>query len=317
VLAGVWACRPFWARVVVQRGARACAGLMRTRTRVTRGWGVLQRTRHSGLRVVQWRNAGERRCDRGDGLQPTSSSAKGPGKRAGAHRGLVVAGVAAQGGRRRGPAVALGEARGRGRRKASPGFWTSRLDSWMCYDGAMGVRMTGAAPAASKFTGGATHRQRRQGGIPARAGSEVGDGGLSVDPGPEVELLRCLAGTGGGEAATPRRRRASTRLSGVVAALGLRWRLRDGEVQGRHGVVPIYRAADHPRRERPGEESQRDSRPEVALRGGDGPGVWAGHVSGRASGLQVNGYAGRAAAAADRWAHLVGENPRAWDEGAA
>ena len=119
-----------------------------------------------------------------------------------------------------------------------------------------GVGMTGAAPAASKFTGGATHRWRRPGGIPARAGSEVGDGGLGVDPGPEAELLRCLAGPGGGEAATPRWRRASTRRSGVVVALGLWWRLRDGEVQGRHGVVPIYRAVDHPRRARPGEESR-------------------------------------------------------------
>ena len=125
-----------------------------------------------------------------------------------------------------------------------------------------GVGMTGAAPAASKFTGGATHRRRRPGGISACAGSEVGDGGLGVDPGPEAELLRCLAGPGGGEAATPRRRRASKRRSGW-------WRLRDGEVQGRHGVVPIYRAVDHPRRARPGEESRRDSRPKVALRGGD------------------------------------------------
>ena len=40
-------------------------------------------------------------------------------------------------------------------------------------------------------------------------------------------------------------------------------------MQEKHGVVPIYRAVDHPRRARPGEESRRDSPPEVALRGGD------------------------------------------------
>ena len=142
-----------------------------------------------------------------------------------------MARVAAQGGRRRGPVATLGGARGRGRRKASPGFWTSRLDSWKCCDGAVGVRMTGAAPAESKFMVGATHRRRRPGGISACAGSEVGDGGLGVDPGPEAELLRCLAGPGGGEAATPRWRRASTRRSGVVVALGLWWRLRDGRVR--------------------------------------------------------------------------------------
>ena len=217
---------------------------------------MLQRARHGRAAPVRRQSAGERRCGRRGGLQPTSSSAKGPGKRAGAHRGLVVAGVAVQGGRRRGPAAALGKARGRGRRKASPGFWTSRLDSWKCCDGAVGVRMTGAAPAASKFTGGATHRRRRPGGIPVRAGSEVGDGGLDVNPGPEAELLRCLAGPGGGEAGTPRWRKASTWRSGVVAALWLRWRLRDGEVQERHGVVPIYRAADHSRRAHLGEESR-------------------------------------------------------------
>ena len=62
-------------------------------------------------------------------LRPTTSSAKGPERHGGSYRGLVVAGVAAQGRRRRGPAAALGGARGRGRRKASPGFWTSRQDS--------------------------------------------------------------------------------------------------------------------------------------------------------------------------------------------
>jgi hypothetical protein len=44
----------------------------------------------------------------------------------------------------------------------------------------------------SKFTGGATHRRRRPGGIPARAGSEVGDGELGVYPGHRAEPLQWL-----------------------------------------------------------------------------------------------------------------------------
>jgi hypothetical protein len=51
----------------------------------------------------------------GNGLRSTTSSAKGPGEHAVAHRGLELAGETAQGGRRQGPSGEDGGARG-GRR---------------------------------------------------------------------------------------------------------------------------------------------------------------------------------------------------------
>ena len=79
-------------------------------------------------------------------------------------------------------------------------------------------------------------------------------------------------------------------------------------MQGRHGVVPIYRAADQPRRARPGEESRRDSLPEVALRGGDGADQRARLVSDRRRGRELGRARGtRSTLAGLAWERAEGE----------
>jgi hypothetical protein len=95
----------------------------------------------------------------GNGLRSTTSSVKGPGEHAIAHRGLELAGEIAQGGRRRGPS---GEDGRRSRRKTMQGppcFWSSWIDSGWCCEGNTVVREYGNTPAAINFGSGRAHRQ--------------------------------------------------------------------------------------------------------------------------------------------------------------
>jgi hypothetical protein len=112
-------------------------------------------------RVCAVELAGVRRSSYGNGLRSTTSSAKGPGERADAHRGLELADETAQGGRRRGPS---GEDGRRSRRKPMQGppcFWSPWIDSWRSCEDPTGVREVRGSPAAINFGRDRAHRQWR------------------------------------------------------------------------------------------------------------------------------------------------------------
>jgi hypothetical protein len=96
----------------------------------------------------------------------------------------------------KGQAVKTIGARGEGRRRGAPSFWSPRVDSWGSCKGSMGVREVRGSPAARNRRGGAGYRRRSSGSILARAGLGVESGSLGKLPGGEAELLRVLAGAG-------------------------------------------------------------------------------------------------------------------------
>jgi hypothetical protein len=96
-------------------------------------------------------------------LRSMTSSAKGPGEHADAHRGLELAGEIAQGGRRRGPSGRDGRRSRRKTMQGLPCFWSPWVDSWRSCEGPTGLGRSG------------DHRRR---GI-ARAGHLTGGGSRS------------------------------------------------------------------------------------------------------------------------------------------
>jgi hypothetical protein len=108
--------------------------------------------------------------------------------------------------------------------QASPGFWSSWVDSWRSYEGPTGVREVRGSPAARNRKGRAGYRRRSSGSIPARAGLGVEGGSLGELPGGTAKLLPwselgCMGAAG------PRWSRGAAWRSKRAVALGLRWRL--------------------------------------------------------------------------------------------
>jgi hypothetical protein len=191
-LDGVRACVLFWAQERAQTGPRACAVQRQAKTGRCGGGAVLQIARPGGAAAVERRRAVFRLQER---LRSTTSNAKGAGEGAGAHRGLGLAGEAAQGGRRRGPSGGDGSESGKKLLQRSSRLLDSTgrlvvLLRWRYWGqegrgttGGEGSRWRSKIPAATS------------GAIPAVARAGVAGEGLGKLPGTEAELLRALAGS--------------------------------------------------------------------------------------------------------------------------
>jgi hypothetical protein len=131
-----------------------------------------------------------------NGLRSTASSAKGPGEGAGAHRGLGLAGEAAQVGRRRGPSGGSAWSLRMGSMQGVSGVLipTGRFSTEM---GSQGSNQHGWRNAGSedlrRWTNSPAAAFGRNSGE-ARVGGSIA--GLEKLPGGEAELLRGLDGVG-------------------------------------------------------------------------------------------------------------------------
>jgi hypothetical protein len=139
----------------------------------------------------------------GNRLRSMTSSAKGPGERCGAHRGLELAGETAQGGRQRGPSGGDRRSSRRKKMQGPPCFWSPWVDSWRSCEGPTGVRKVRGSPTVRNCKSGAGYRQRSSGSIPARAGLGVEGGSLGEFPGGEAKLRWGLAGAGAQQGGRP------------------------------------------------------------------------------------------------------------------
>jgi hypothetical protein len=154
-------------------------------------------------RVCAAELAGVWRSGYGNGLRSMTSSAKGPGERCGAHRGLELARETAQGGRRRGPSGWDGRHSRRKTMQGPPCFWSPWVDSWRSCEGPTGVRKVRGSPTARNCKSGAGYQWRSSSSIPARAGLGVEGGSLGELPGGEAKLRWGLAGAGAQQGGRP------------------------------------------------------------------------------------------------------------------
>jgi hypothetical protein len=132
--------------------------------------------------------------------------------RADPYRGRGVVGIAAEGRRRRGRAAGRRRRSWRSRGRVPPGLWASRVEAWGSCDGFRGVRMARGTPAVRNLHGGRDSPETGPGGISARAGSDVGDGGHGEVSGAQARLPRRLG------LAVGRRSSTSTAAQGLCAA---------------------------------------------------------------------------------------------------
>jgi hypothetical protein len=159
------------------------------------------------------------------GFGSTTSSARQPGERGGAHRGLEVGLDAAEVIVDDGQAAETVGVRGKGCCRGSPGSWSLRIDAWRSYEGSTGVREVRESPAAKNFEGGAGYRRRSS----AQFRHGQGSGSRGEDSGSFLARRRGChepwPGLGRIGAAGPQRSRGAARRSKRAVALGLRWRL--------------------------------------------------------------------------------------------
>jgi hypothetical protein len=154
-----------------------------------------------------------------------TSSARRPGERCGAHRGLEAgldaAGVIVDDGQ---AAEAVG-VHGKGYCRGSPGSWSPWIDAWRSCEGSTGVREVRGLPAAKNCEGGAGYRWRSSARFRHGQGSgsrvEYSESFLAG----RRSCREPWPGLGCTGAAVPRRSRGAAQRSKRAVALGLRWRL--------------------------------------------------------------------------------------------
>ena len=112
----------------------------------------------------------------------------------------------AQGGRRRGPAAALGGVRAGGRCRSSPCSWTPRIDTWSACEGSTVVREALGSPVAS-------NRGETELTCAADLGEIPAIPGLGSRLGASVGFLTSRRGSWGGQ-----------RRLGCAGVVGARWR---------------------------------------------------------------------------------------------
>jgi hypothetical protein len=129
-----------------------------------------------------------------------------------------VAGVVAQGGRRREPAAKSGRSSWPGSRKGPTGAWAVRVDASSSYEAGGVVSVSGAAPAASNRDGATSSPE----GVPARFRRYSRRMGRQKCTGSSLESWRGQRGARGGSrcsgATGPRRSRGAARPGSAETA---------------------------------------------------------------------------------------------------
>ena len=160
-------------------------------------------------------------------------SAEARGGRGAAQRGVEAVGLAAERGRRRGPAAAvawISRSRSWG---GPPGFWISRFEAWRFCGGISGIRGARASPEASYCSEAASPAATGFGCDTGVAGVGAEEDRLGKLLGVTTDLLRGFAGAGmqlgGGFTAAQSPARRSSARRGRAGF----WRRLGGEVGSR------------------------------------------------------------------------------------